>query len=195
MKMKKSRKYTFLTITLAACLAASSGFQGCQTSPTTTGAKKGAVVGAVTGAVVGHQSDERLKGAAIGGATGAAIGGVIGMAKEAKQRRQQEQVAQERAHQQELARMREIEAREKMIREEKRAIIEGLNITDRELELAEDGARETEARLNELRERVNAAKNKRKTFEDVKAQQIANEEEIRRLEEQLRQLEEESAQR
>lgn len=194
--LKTTLKQVFLSIILVVSLAAASGFQGCaSTSPTTETAKKGAIAGAVAGGIIGHQSGRPAEGAAIGGATGAVVGGIIGMAKEAKQRNQQEQVAQERAHQQELAKVREIEAREKLIREEKLAIAEGLRITDRELALAEERARETEVRLQDLRGKVNRAKERKKTLEEAKAEKIANEEEIRRLEEQLRQLEEESAHR
>src|SRR5438105_2188433 len=84
------------------------GMTGCSSSgvapsKTASGAGTGAAIGAVGGAVVGNNSSMGTGTGLVGGAAaGALIGGIVGMVQDAKDRREQDRLAQERAYQQEL---------------------------------------------------------------------------------------------
>jgi outer membrane lipoprotein SlyB len=162
---------------------------GCQTSSRTKkGASMGAAGGGIAGAIVGGQSGQTLQGAAIGAAGGAIIGGVIGAVQEAKVQREQEALAQERAHQQELAKIRKAEATATASRERELAIKEGMRITQRELSEAETRAREAEVRLKALEDEVGQALSRKKTLEDAESRKADAEERIRLLEQELKEL-------
>ncbi len=90
------------------------------------GLQDGAAGGALSGAVIGHQSGKTAEGAEIGTGSGIIIGGIYGAMTDSKERKEQEEIAQERGHQQELAKMREIEARKRAQRSEELAMTEGL---------------------------------------------------------------------
>ena len=128
---------------------------------------------------------------AIGAVAGAAIGGIVGAMQDAKENKQQERIAQDRAYQQEIAKMREMEARSRAAREQELAIAEGMRITERELEDAMSRAQEAEGRLKELRNEVEGAMSRQKNLSDAAERKEKAEAEIRLLEEQLRQLKEE----
>jgi hypothetical protein len=96
----------------AVAVLAWSGCSSVAPSRTATGAGTGAVVGGVGGAVVGNNSGLGTgTGAAIGAGAGALIGGIVGMVQDAKDRKEQDRLAQERAYQQELAKKRSEEAK------------------------------------------------------------------------------------
>ena len=138
----------FLTVAVAS-------FSGCATSShTSKGAGMGAMGGATIGAIAGGGSGQTAEGMAIGAVAGAAIGGIVGAMQDAKENKQQERIAQDRAYQQEIAKMREMEARSRAAREQELAIAEGMRITERELEDAMSRAQEAEGRLKELRNEV-----------------------------------------
>ncbi len=164
-------------------------FSGCATSShTAKGAGVGAVAGGATGAIIGKQSGETGEGAVVGALAGTAIGALLGAAKDARISREQEQIAQERAYQQEIAKMREIQARESAVREEELAIAEGMRITERELIEAEHNAKLAEARLKELQEELSSAKSKSTSLEDAEKRKVEADDKIRELEEKLKEL-------
>ena len=96
------------TVLLGTALAVV-GWSGCSSvapSRTATGAGTGAVLGGVGGAVVGNNSGLGTgTGAAIGVGAGALIGGIVGMVQDAKDRKEQDRLAQERAYQQEIPKL------------------------------------------------------------------------------------------
>src|SRR5215204_7466033 len=92
------------------------GLTGCSSgvapSKTASGAGTGAAIGGLGGAVVGNNSSMGTgTGLAAGAVGGALVGGIIGMVQDAKDRKEQDRLAQERAYQQELAKRRAEEAK------------------------------------------------------------------------------------
>src|SRR5687767_6581761 len=81
------------------------GVTGCSSSgvapsKTASGAGTGAVIGGVGGAVAGNNSSMGTgTGAVAGIAAGALIGGIVGMVQDAKDRKEQDRLSQERAYQ------------------------------------------------------------------------------------------------
>ncbi len=184
-----------LTTTLAACALLL--YPGCSSTtpkPVKT-AGTGAVAGAVAGAVIGNNtgSGNAASGAAIGGAAGAVIGGVVGMVQEAKERSEQDRLAQERAYQQELAKRRAQEAKFKAAIEEELAVAEGFRISDQELNQVEGTAKDLESRLKKLQEERQAAIARKRTLDTATGRIAAAESEIQRLEAELAELRGESA--
>ncbi len=165
---------------------------GCQVTPSKTakGAGVGALGGAAAGAIIGNNtgSGNAGSGAAIGGAAGALVGGIVGAVQEAKERNQQDRLAQERAYQQEVARRRQEEARLKEQLEEELAIAQGFRITDAELSDAQRRADETSSRLAELKAEREWALNRKKTLDETEAKIAAEQAEIARLEAELAEL-------
>ncbi|MCF3648836.1 YMGG-like glycine zipper-containing protein [Synoicihabitans lomoniglobus] len=174
---------TLLTLTV---------FSGCKVAPSKTakGAGIGAVGGALAGAAIGNNSGSgnSASGAAIGGAAGALVGGAIGLVQDMKERSQQDQLAQERAYQQEVARRRQEEARLKDQLDEELSIAQGFRITDTELADAQRRADETSSRLAELKAEREWALNRKKELDNREAQIAAETAEIARLEAELAEL-------
>src|SRR5262245_43670547 len=86
----------FIGLGVAAALI---GLTGCSSgvapSRTVTGAGTGALVGAGGGALVGGSSSMGTgAGAAIGAGAGALVGGVIGLVQDARDRKEQDRLAQ-----------------------------------------------------------------------------------------------------
>jgi LysM repeat protein len=184
-----------LTIAMAAsALLICAGCSSTASKPVRT-AGTGAVAGAVAGAVIGNNtgSGNAASGAAIGGAAGAVIGGVVGMVQEAKERSEQDRLAQERAYQQELAKRRAGEARMKAAIEEELAVAEGFRISDQELSQVEGAAKDLESRLKKLQEERQAAIARKRTLDTAQGRIAAAESEIQRLEAELAELRGESA--
>src|SRR5215217_6556799 len=103
-------------------------------SKTASGAGTGAMIGGAGGALVGSNSSMGTGTGLVGGAAaGALIGGLVGMVQDAKDRKEQDRLAQERAYQQELAKRRAEEAKAKASIDEELAIAEGFRISDLEL--------------------------------------------------------------
>jgi hypothetical protein len=174
------------------------GLTGCSSgvapSKTATGAGTGAAIGGLGGAVVGNNSSMGTgTGLAAGAAAGALIGGIVGMVQDAKDRREQDRLAQERAYQQELAKKRAEEAKLKASLEEELAIAEGFRISDLELADAKKKLESAEERLKRLRDERSAALAKKKQLDEAHEKTLSTEAEIARLEEELARLKGEEA--
>lgn len=180
------KKITCLSAALAVLV-----WSGCSTAPSSTakGAGVGAVGGAVGGAVIGNNSGLGTgTGAAIGAGAGALIGGIVGMVQDAKDRKEQDRLAQERAYQQELARKRSDEARRKAESDEEIAIAQGFRISDIELTDAQKKQEIANEHLKKLRDERAGALAKKKALDDARDKTLQTEAEIARLEEELARL-------
>ena len=184
-------------VCLAAALAVFAG-SGCSSgvapSKTTSGAGTGAVLGGAAGAVVGNNSSMGSGTSILGGAAlGAITGGIVGMVQEARDRKEQDRLSQERAYQQELAKKRADEAKRKAAEDEELAIAQGFRISDLELNEAQKKTDDTAARLKRLQNEKAAALARKKTLDELHEKQLSNEAEIARLEEELARLKGEEA--
>lgn len=168
------------------------GLSGCSSvapSKTTIGAGTGAMIGGAGGAVVGNNSGMGTGTGLIGGAVaGALIGGLVGMVQDAKDRKEQDRLAQERAYQQELAKKRATEAKLKASMDEEMAIAEGFRISDMELSDAQKKFEISQERLKRLQGERNAALAKKKSLDEAHEKTLATEAEVARLEEELARL-------
>lgn len=165
------------------------GCSGVAPSTTTKSAAIGTAVGAGTGAIVGNNSSMGSGTGILGGAAlGAITGGIIGMVQEAKDRKEQDRLSQERAYQQELAKKRSEEAKRKAAQDEELAIAQGFRISELELNDAQKKTDDTAARLKALQNEKAAALQKKKTLDELREKQLSNEAEIARLEEELARL-------
>lgn len=169
------------------------GLAGCSSgvapSKTASGAGTGAAIGGIGGAVVGNNSGMGTGAGLVGGAAaGALIGGIVGMVQDAKDRREQDRLAQERAYQQELAKRRAEEAKLKAAMDEELAIAEGFRISDLELADAKKKLESAADRLKKLRDERAAALAKKKELDDAHEKTLSTEAEIARLEEELARL-------
>lgn len=169
------------------------GLTGCSSgvapSKTASGAGTGAAIGGIGGAVVGNNSGMGTGAGLVGGAAaGALIGGIVGMVQDAKDRREQDRLSQERAYQQELAKRRAEEAKLKAAMDEELAIAEGFRISDLELADARKKLESAADRLKKLRDERAAALAKKKELDDAHEKTLSTEAEIARLEEELARL-------
>lgn len=168
------------------------GWSGCSSvapSKTASGAGTGAAIGGVGGAVLGNNSSMGSTTGILGGAAlGAITGGIIGMVQDAKDRKEQDRLSQERAYQQELAKKKQDEARRKQASDDELAIAQGFRISDLELNDQQKKADDTAERLKKLRDEKAAAKARTKLLDDLKEKQLTNEAEIASLEEELARL-------
>lgn len=172
--------------TLALSLLATTG---CQVAPskTATGAGTGALAGGVIGGVASPGGNSG-QGMLAGAAAGAVIGGVIGAVQEAKERREQDRLAQERAYQQDLARKRAEDAKAKAEFDEELAVAQGFKISDLELNEAQRKVDDATSRLNKLKDERNAALQKKKALDEANERLLNTEAEIARMEEELARL-------
>ena len=175
---------------LAVALLAGAGCSsGVAPSKTASGAGTGALIGGVGGAVAGNNSSMGTgTGLAAGALVGAITGGIVGMVQDAKDRKEQDRLAQERAYQQELAKRKAEEARAKASLEEELAIAEGFRISDLELNDAKKKQESTMDRLKKLRDEKSAALAKKKELDDAHEKTLNAEAEIARLEEEITRL-------
>ena len=174
------------------------GLTGCSSgvapSKTASGAGTGAMIGGVGGAVVGNNSSMGTgTGLAAGAAAGAIIGGIVGMVQDAKDRKEQDRLAQERAYSQELSKKRAAEAKLKADLDEELAIAEGFRISDLELSDAKKRLEGAEDRLKRLRDERSAALAKKRQLDEANEKTLQTEAEIARLEEELARLKGEEA--
>jgi hypothetical protein len=176
-------------------LAAATGCSsGVAPSKTASGAGTGALIGGAGGAIVGNNSSMGTGTGLVGGAAaGALIGGIVGMVQDAKDRKEQDRLAQERAYQQELAKRRAEEAKLKASMDEELAIAEGFRISDLELNDAKKKLESASDRLKRLRDERSAALAKKKELDDAHEKTLTTEAEIARLEEELARLKGEEA--
>lgn len=178
---------------LGTVAAFAAGLTGCSSgvapSKTASGAGTGALIGGAGGAIVGSNSSMGTGTGLVGGAAaGALIGGIVGMVQDAKDRREQDRLAQERAYQQELAKKRSEEAKLKAALDEELAIAEGFRISDMELADAKKKLESASERLKKLRDERAAALAKKKELDDAHEKTLTTEAEIARLEEELARL-------
>ncbi|MBL9186252.1 MAG: hypothetical protein JNK23_02120 [Opitutaceae bacterium] len=179
-----------------ALLAAAGCSSGVAPSKTAGGAGTGAMIGGAAGAVAGNNSSMGTgTGLAAGAALGAITGGIIGMVQDAKDRKEQDRLAQERAYQQELAKKRAEEAKTKAALEEELAIAEGFRISDLELNDAKKKQESTSERLKRLQEERSGALAKKKALDEAHEKTLSMEAEIARIEEELARLKGEEGQR
>ena len=108
-----------------------------------------------------------------GAALGAITGGIIGMVQEAKDRKEQDRLSQERAYQQELAKKRSEEAKRKAAQDEELAIAQGFRISDLELNDAQKKTDDTADRLKKLQNEKAAALARKKTLDELREKQVA----------------------
>jgi hypothetical protein len=177
------------------CLLASVGvlaLSGCSSvapSKTASNAGTGAVVGGLGGAAIGNNSSLGTGAGAVGGAAlGAITGGIIGMVQDARDRKEQDRLAQERAYQQELAKRRAEEAKVKASMDEELAIAQGFRISDLELNDAKRKLEGSTERLKKLQAEKQAALSRKKELDDANEKTLSTEAEIARLEEELARL-------
>ena len=178
--------------------AAVAGLTGCSSgvapSKTASGAGTGAMIGGVGGAVVGNNSSMGTgTGLAAGAAAGAIIGGIVGMVQDAKDRKEQDRLAQERAYQQEREKKLAEEAKLKASMDEELAVAEGFRISDLELSDAKKKLEGAEDRLKRLRDERSAALAKKRQLDEANEKTLQTEAEIARLEEELARLKGEEA--
>jgi hypothetical protein len=185
-----SLRKQLIGITTAVALVGLSGCSsGVAPSKTASGAGTGAVLGGIGGAVVGNNSSMGTgTGLAAGAVGGALIGGIVGMVQDAKDRREQDRLAQERAYQQELAKKRAEEAKLKAAMDEELAVAEGFRISDMELNDAKKKRDETLDRLKKLQNERSAALNRKKELDEAHEKTIQTEAQIAALEEELARL-------
>jgi hypothetical protein len=169
------------------------GLTGCSSgvapSKTASGAGTGALIGGAGGAIAGNNSSMGTGTGLVGGAAaGALIGGIVGMVQDAKDRKEQDRLAQERAYQQELAKRRAEESKVKAAMDEELAIAEGFRISDLELNDAKKKLESASDRLKRLRDERAAALAKKKELDDAHEKTLSTEAEIARLEEELARL-------
>lgn len=175
------------------------GLTGCSSSgvapsKTASGAGTGALIGGAGGAVVGNNSSMGTGAGLVGGAAaGALIGGIVGMVQDAKDRKEQDRLAQERAYQQDRAKRLAEEAKLKAAMEEELAIAEGFRISDLELNDAKKKLEERAEKLKKLKDERAAALAKKKELDDAHEKTLQTEAEIARLEEELARLKGEDA--
>jgi uncharacterized protein YcfJ len=187
-----SRGWSFQKIACVGTAVAMAGLSGCSSvapSRTASGAGTGAAVGGVGGAVVGNNSSIGSGAGIVGGAVlGAAVGGIIGMVQDAKDRKEQDRLSQERAYQQELAKKRSEEARAKSEMDEELAIAQGFRISDLELGDAQKKLELANDRLKKLKDERSGALAKKKALDDAHDKTLSTEAEIARIEEELSRL-------
>src|SRR5688572_14760177 len=189
---------SFQTVTLRRIIALGTavavvGVTGCSSgvapSKTASGAGTGALIGGAGGAIAGNNSSMGTGTGLVGGAAaGAIIGGIVGMVQDAKDRKEQDRLAQERAYQQELAKRRAEDAKSKAAMDEELAIAEGFRISDLELNDAKKKLESASDRLKKLRDEKAAALAKKKELDDAHEKTLSTEAEIARLEEELARL-------
>jgi len=188
-----SRRRAQRLITFSSALAVA-GLAGCSSSgvapsKTASGAGTGALIGGAGGAVVGNNSSMGTGAGLVGGAAaGALIGGIVGMVQDAKDRREQDRLSQERAYGQELAKKRAEEAKLKAAMDEELAIAEGFRISDLELDDAKKKRDGTLERLKKLQTERSAALARKKELDEAQEKTVTTEAEIARLEEELARL-------
>jgi len=181
-------------VVATALIGASGCSSGVAPSKAASSAGTGAVVGGVAGAVVGNNSSMgSTTGILSGVAAGAIVGGIVGMVQDAKERKEQDRLAQERAYSQDLARRRKEEAQRRATNEEELQVVQGFRISDMELADAQKKLDDATARLKRLKDERSAALSKKKSLDEAQERTLSTEAEIARMEEELARLKGENA--
>ena len=174
---------------LVISLAGLTGCSGVAPSRPAKGAGVGALTGATAGAVAASATGgNQAKGLIVGGAAGALIGGVVGLAQEAKERSEQDRIAQDRAYQQDVSRRRAEEAKLRAELDEELAASQGFRISDIELAEAQRRAEEAAEKVKKLREERATAIGRTKSLQEAQERRLADEAEAARLEEEIARL-------
>lgn len=127
-------------------------------------------------------------GALGGAAAGALVGGIIGMVQDARDRKEQDRLAQERAYQQENAKKKAEEAKFKAEMDEELAIAQGFRISDIELNDAKKKLETASERLKKLQDERSGALAKKKELDDAREKTLTTEAKIAQIEEELARL-------
>jgi coproporphyrinogen III oxidase-like Fe-S oxidoreductase len=127
-------------------------------------------------------------GALGGAAAGALVGGIVGMVQDARDRKEQDRLAQERAYQQENAKKKAEEAKLKAEMDEELAIAQGFRISNIELDDATKKFESSAERLKRLQDERSAALAKKKMLDETREKTLSNEAKIAQLEEELARL-------
>ncbi|MCH6258296.1 hypothetical protein MLD52_17170 [Puniceicoccaceae bacterium K14] len=177
-------KIILLTISISVLLF-NSGCAGPAASKTAKGTGTGAAVGAIGAAVTGQDAG----GIIAGGAAGALIGGVIGAVQEGKERKRQDTLAQQRAHNQSIAMQKRAEEKEKARLQEELDIAEGFRISETELDEVTERAESAESKLKKLQAKRDAALERKRELDEMEQREEDALNEIARLEKELAELE------
>jgi hypothetical protein len=179
----------------AVALLGLSGCSGVAPSQTVKGAGVGTAIGAGTGAIVGNNSSIGSGAGILGGAVGGAlVGGIVGMVQDARDRKEQDRLAQERSYQQEMAKKRAEEARLKSEMDEELQIAQGFRITEIELNDAKRKYEVAADKLKKLESERAGAIAKKKELDETREKTLATEAKIAQLEEELARLKGEDVQ-
>lgn len=189
LRLNQPRVQKSAALLLALSLLGASGCSSVAPSKTTKGAGTGAMAGGIAGAVVGNNSSMGTTTGVLGGvAAGAIVGGIVGMVQDAKEKKEQDRLAQERAYSQDLARRRKEEAQRKAATEEELAVAQGFRISEMELSDAQRKLDDANNRLKKLQAERTTALNKKKSLDEAHERLLSTEAEIARLEEELNRL-------
>ena len=181
--MKKTKLFSrkLILLNLAGVLMLALGCSSVNQN-TKSKAGMGALLGAAAGGIIGHQSDHALEGALIGAAAGAAGGALIGQAQDRKEERRQDELAAQRAHEQEMARIQVEERALQAERDQQLALVEGKRLTETEIQSAQQRAAEAERRLQELQTQRDSALARHQTYQDAERRRQEAEAKIQELE-------------
>ncbi|MBI4621934.1 MAG: hypothetical protein HY736_01780 [Verrucomicrobia bacterium] len=183
-----SQKVVWLGTALGVAVLAGCS-SGVAPSKTASGAGTGALIGGAGGAAIGSSSSMGTGTGLLGGAAlGALTGGIVGMVQDARDRKEQDRLSQERAYQQGMAKSRAEEAKLKASMEEELAIAEGFRISDIELNDAQKKLEMAQERLKKLQGERTTALAKKKSLDEAHEKTLSTEAEIARLEEELARL-------
>ena len=172
-----------------------SGCGGVAPSQTVKSAGIGTVAGAGVGAIAGNNSSMGSgTGIAAGALGGAIVGGIVGMVQDARDRKEQDRLAQERSYQQEMAKKRADEARLKSEMDEELQIAQGFRISEIELNDAKRKYEVAAEKLKKLQEERAGAIAKKKELDDLREKTLATEAKMAQLEEELARLKGEDVQ-
>jgi osmotically inducible lipoprotein OsmB len=174
------------------------GLTGCSSgvapSRTVSGAGTGALIGGAGGALAGGSSSMGTgTGAALGAGAGALVGGLVGMVQDARDRKEQDRLAQERAYQQELAKKRQEEVKLRAEMDEELAIAQGFRISELELNDAQKKLEVANEKLKRLMDERSTALKKKKDLDETREKTLAAEAKAAQLEEELARLKGEDA--
>lgn len=176
---------TVALLSVIAILSFQVGCAGPAASKTAKGAGTGAVVGAIGGAIAG----EGAGGIAAAGAAGALIGGTIGAVAQSRERKEQANLAQQRAYNQSLTMQRRASEKEKARIQEELDVAEGFRISEAELDEMTQRAEAAEAQLKALQAKRDAALERKKQLDEMEQREQDAIAEAERLERELAELE------
>ena len=182
-------RFDFRKAVTAGTAVALIGLVGCSSGVSPSRTASGAVVGGLGGAAIGSNTSMGGTTGALGGAAaGALVGGIIGMVQDARDRKEQDRLAQERAYQQENAKKKSEEAKLKAEMDEELAIAQGFRISDIELNDAKKKLETASERLKKLQDERSGALAKKKELDDAREKTLTTEAKIAQIEEELARL-------